>query len=239
MGSTIFSSGIITGMKNPNTLDQASLLAHVQFLTQADGDLARVVEMYGPPPLWDRPPGFGTLLYIILEQQVSLASARAAYSRLVSAANPLTPEAFLGMEDETLKAIGFSRQKIRYGRGLAQALLDGHLNLEGLAEEEDEAVVAELVQLKGIGRWSAEIYLMEALLRPDRWPVGDLALAKAVRQVKRLEETPSPDRLAELGEAYRPWRSVAARIFWHHYLSSPTPRQQGRTRTKESKAGVQ
>jgi DNA-3-methyladenine glycosylase II len=190
-------------------------------LAGRDADLARVVDAFGPPPLWAREPGFGTLVYIILEQQVSLASAKAAYLRLCAAIEPVSPEKFLTLDDVTLKAIGFSRQKTAYGRILARAILDGELDLAKLEGLEDDAVRVELTRLKGIGRWTADIYLMEALLRPDVWPTGDLALAIAVQRVKNLDVVPSPAALHDLGEAYRPWRAVAARLFWHYYLSSP------------------
>ena len=188
-------------------------------MARTDPDLARVLETLGPPPLWARPQGFATLVYIILEQQVSLASARAAYKRLEAALGTITPVAFLTLDDVQLKAIGFSRQKMGYSRLLAQAVLDGEIDLEGLALLDDDAAKAEIIQRKGLGRWSADIYLMEALLRPDVWPSGDLALAIAVKQVKNLPETPNPLALEMLGEIYRPWRSVAARMFWHFYLS--------------------
>jgi DNA-3-methyladenine glycosylase II len=193
-------------------------------LAARDADLARVVDAFGHPPMWAREPGFGTLVYIILEQQVSLASARAAYLRLSAAISPLSPQNFLTLDDSALKAIGFSRQKTTYGRILARAILDGELDLERLKGLEDDQVRAELTRIKGIGRWTADIYLMEALLRPDVWPAGDLALAIAVRRVKNLEMVPGPAALAELGEVYRPWRAVAARLFWHHYLSVPVQR---------------
>ncbi len=196
------------------------MLEGVSELAIRDPDLARVVELFGPPPLWRRPQGFATLLYIILEQQVSLASARAAFARLTIALSPLTPQAFLSLDDAALKAIGFSRQKTTYGRHLANAILSGEFDLSGLELLTDEMVTAELVKLKGIGRWSADIYLMEALLRPDVWPTGDLALANAVQQVKLLPEPPDEQELETIGEAYRPWRAVAARLFWHYYLST-------------------
>lgn len=202
-------------------LTEDLLAQAVEILARLDPDLARVYEMFGPPPLWARPPGFATLVYIILEQQVSLASARAAYTRLGEAISPITPEGFLTLDDAALKAIGFSRQKTKYGRILAQAVLDGMLDFNALHHLEDDAVRAALTRIKGIGRWSADIYLMEALLRPNVWPAGDLALAIAVQRVKGLAEVPKPDQLHAIGEAYRPWQAVAARMFWHHYLSLP------------------
>jgi DNA-3-methyladenine glycosylase II len=201
------------------TLDQAGLESAVADLAARDPELAEIVRRIGPPPLWDRPPGFGTLLHIVLEQQVSLASARAAFDRLVLATDPLTPATFLSLTDQELLAIGFSRQKARYGRALAQALLDGTLDLDGLATLDDEAAQRALEAIPGIGRWTSTIYLLMVLGRPDVWPAGDMALAAAVAQAKGLPTRPAPDELVLIGEAWRPWRSVAARLFWHDYLA--------------------
>ncbi len=202
-------------------LTQDLLIEATHWLARHDPHLSAVVETIGPPPLWAREPGFPTLVYIILEQQVSLASARAAFNRLSAAISPVTPAAFLELDDVTLKAIGFSRQKTGYGRILARAILDGGLDLPRLADLDDDAVRAVLTKIKGIGRWTADIYLMEALLRPDIWPTGDLALAVAVQRVKGLEQLPRPAELEAIGQLYQPWRAVAARLFWHHYLSQP------------------
>jgi DNA-3-methyladenine glycosylase II len=169
--------------------------------------------------MWARAPGFPTLMHIILEQQVSLASARAAYNRLQAAVSPLDPEGFLTMDDETLKAIGFSRQKTGYGRSLALAIVKKQLDLAALETMDNQAVRAELCALKGIGPWSADVYLLMALRRPDVWPSGDVALASAAQDVKRLAARPTPAELEAIGAAWHPWRSVAARLLWHHYLS--------------------
>jgi DNA-3-methyladenine glycosylase II len=165
-------------------------------LTRRDARLARVVDRYGPPPLWTRPAGFPTLLHIILEQQVSLASARAAFDRLRAAARPLTPRRFLALDDRTLRAIGFSRQKTAYGRHLADAIARGRLDLQALTVMDDAQVREELMKVKGIGRWTADIYLLMALRRPDTWPAGDLALAMATQRLRRLTVRPTPARLA-------------------------------------------
>jgi DNA-3-methyladenine glycosylase II len=197
-----------------------------------DPDLAAIVEQFGPPPLWAREAGFPTLVHIILEQQVSLASARAAFDRLRAQVSPLTPGRFLTLDDVTLKSAGFSRQKAGYTRHLAQALIDRRLDLDALAEMDDTDVRANLTELKGIGPWSADIYLLMALLRPDVWPASDLALAVAVREVKRLPSLPSAADLESIGATWRPWRAVAARILWHHYLSTP----RGKRRPSEGTA---
>ncbi|MBI3747658.1 MAG: DNA-3-methyladenine glycosylase 2 family protein, partial [Chloroflexi bacterium] len=171
------------------------------------------------PPLWDRAPGFATLLHIVLEQQVSLASAQAAYDRLRAAADPLTPSRFLELTDAELLAIGFSRQKARYGRALAEAIESGALDLESLESLDDDAVHEALQAVPGIGPWTSSVYLLMVLLRPDLWPVGDIALAESVGRVKGLGRRPDPAEMTDLGEAWRPWRSVAARLFWHDYLA--------------------
>lgn len=188
-------------------------------LARRDPGLAAIVARHGPPPLWDRPPGFPTLVHIILEQQVSLASARAAFDRLVAATDPLTPAAFLRLSDGDLLAIGFSRQKARYSRALAASILDGSLDLDALTVLPDDDVRAALEAVPGIGRWTSTIYLLMVLGRPDAWPTGDIALATAVADVKGLPTRPDPDVLARIGEAWRPWRSVAARLLWHDYLA--------------------
>jgi DNA-3-methyladenine glycosylase II len=206
--------------KTPQTtLDETAFAQGVRFLADRDEHLAAVVKTYGHPPLWVREPGFPTLVYIILEQQVSLASARAAFERLKAAVNPLTPGRFLKLTDAELLRIGFSRQKTLYSRLLAESLARRYFNLRDLHELHDDSARNMLIAFKGIGRWTADIYLMSALRRPDIWPTGDLALATAVREVKRLRQRPSPERLEMLSVPWRPWRAVAARLFWHAYLS--------------------
>jgi DNA-3-methyladenine glycosylase II len=200
-------------------LTEATLLDAVHELAARDADLAAVVARYGPPPLWARPPGFPTLIHIILEQQVSLASARAAYDRLLAIASPLTPFRFLELDDVTLHAVGFSRQKAAYGRILAEAALSGALDFAALEGMDDVQVRSALVSIKGIGPWTAEIYLLMVLLRPDAWPRFDLALVQSARVVKGLPAPPTPLEFERLGEPWRPWRAVAARLLWHDYLS--------------------
>jgi DNA-3-methyladenine glycosylase II len=159
------------------------------------------------------------LVHIVLEQQVSLASALAAYRRLEVAAQPLTPERFLGLSDAELLVIGFSRQKARYGRAIAAAMVAGSLDLDRLHGEDDEEVRLALEAIPGVGPWTSTIYLLMVLGRPDVWPVGDMALATAVGEAKGLPHRPTVAEMELLGEAWRPWRSVAARLFWHDYLA--------------------
>ena len=200
-------------------LTATSFTAAVTDLTVRDPILATTVARFGPPPFWQRQPGFGTLLHIILEQQVSLASAKAAYDRLCAAVDPLTPAGVLALDDDELRRIGFSRQKTAYARTLAAALADGALDLDALPALADDAVFARLTALKGIGPWTANVYLLMALRRPDIWPTGDLALALGWQRVAALETRPSQQELAETAARWQPWRAVAARIVWHGYLS--------------------
>jgi DNA-3-methyladenine glycosylase II len=187
-------------------------------------DLAAILARYGLPPLWDRVPGFGTLVHIILEQQVSLASGRAAFGRVLAVAGRMTPRRIASLSERQLRGAGLTRQKAAYVRGLAVAIVRREIDLDAIASYDDERAHAELVKLKGIGPWSADIYLLMALGRRDVWPRHDLALASAMREVKRLRSVPTPERQLEIAESWRPWRAVAARILWHHYLSTPRRR---------------
>jgi DNA-3-methyladenine glycosylase II len=208
----------------PPPLTEARLLVAVRELAAADPALGAVVERFGPPPLWAREPGFPTLVHLILEQQVSLASAQAAFDRLRAAADPLTPRSMLRLDDAQLLAVGFSRQKARYARALASAVEDGSMDIDGLASLDDDAVDASLTALPGIGPWTSTIYRLMVLGRPDAWPVHDIALAQALAEVRGLDARPDATAMLTLAEAWRPWRAVAARILWHHYLSTPRPR---------------
>ncbi len=206
------------------TLTEHSLAAAVDHLARLDPVLAASVARHGLPPLWAREPGFPTLVHMVLEQQVSLASARAAFDRLRAVADPLTPGAFLALDDTQLLEIGFSRQKARYGRELARSVLEGRLDLDGLAGMGDDAVDASLTAVPGIGPWTATIYRLMVLGRPDAWPVHDIALAQAVADLRGLERRPDALEMASLADRWRPWRAVAARILWHHYLSERAAR---------------
>jgi DNA-3-methyladenine glycosylase II len=199
-------------------LTRRTLLSAVEGLTNADPALAASVERFGPPPLWAREPTYATLVHLILEQQVSLASAQAAFDRLeVALASGVEPRAFLELSDAELRAIGFSRQKAGYARDLAAALADG-FDLQGLADLPDEEVRSSLMRLRGIGRWTADIYLIMCLRRPDVWPHGDQALATAALELLELPTRPTFDSLELRARSWRPHRATAARILWHHYL---------------------
>ena len=205
-------------MTLPPMLDEETLAIGVGVLVDRDRDLAGVVEGLGSPPLWPREPGFPTLLLLILEQQVSLASARAAFDKLESTVAEVTPELLLGLSDSELRRVGFSRQKARYGRLLAAAVRDGSLDLESLDLVPDQEAARLLTAQIGIGPWTANTYLLMALRRPDVWPDGDIALHAAYQDLRRLPVRPTTAEMVDRAENWRPWRSVAARILWHHYL---------------------
>ena len=200
-------------------LDETAFAAAAAELCATDPDLAAIVDRHGLPEFWAREPGLPTLVLLILEQQVSLASARAAYDRLVTRLGGLTTQGILASSDAELRADGFSRQKARYVRVLSSAIEDGSLDLGRLPSLDDEAVREALVALPGIGPWTAEVYLLSALSRPDTWPVGDIALQEGARRARRLDVRPSPAELTVIGEAWRPHRATAARLLWHLYLS--------------------
>jgi DNA-3-methyladenine glycosylase II len=203
----------------PGPLSHATLAQGVAFLSSVDQDFARITAQLGHPPLWARQPGFPTLVNIILEQQVSLASARAAFIKLQARTLAVTPETFLALDEAELKEIGFSRQKTAYCRKLALSLLTNEIDLNALEALDDPSARSTLMKIKGIGPWTADIYLLMALLRPDIWPAGDLAIAAALQELKGLSSRPGPAELDRIAIPWRPWRAVAARLLWHYYLS--------------------
>jgi DNA-3-methyladenine glycosylase II len=203
----------------PVHLTKISLAAAARHLANRDKDLAAILKGYGPPPLWSRKPGFSTLVHIILEQQVSLASAASTYKKLNEHIQPFGPERIIELGAPHLKSLGLTRQKTAYCIHLAESINSNSLNLSGLAKLNDDDAKAALMQVKGIGSWSADIYLLMVLRRPDIWPSSDLALATAVNTVKRLKQRPSPDQLFGIAERWRPFRSVAARMLWQYYLA--------------------
>ena len=206
-------------------LTEASLVVAVKHLASGDADLRGIVDRFGPPPLWGRPQGYSTLVKIILEQQVSLSSAQAAFDRLRLTLDPITPAGFLQLTDAELLAVGFSRQKARYVRALSAAVVEGALDLEALDGMDDEAVEKELLAIPGVGPWTVTIYRLMALRRPDAWPASDIALAQSLAEVRGLASRPTSEEMAEVAEAWRPWRAVAARILWHGYLETRAERR--------------
>ena len=200
-------------------ISERNMPAICRELAARDQALAHIHRTYGTPPLWARPTGYATLLQIILEQQVSLASAKACFDKLATHLGEVTPEGVLTINDADLKTIGFSRQKTAYARHLSEAVLNNHIDFDALHRLPDGAVKAELVKLKGIGEWTSDVYLLMAMLRPDVIPRGDIALHAAFQKLTGANKRPGSDEFVALAEKWRPFRSVAARLLWHYYLS--------------------
>ncbi|HEV2884142.1 MAG TPA: hypothetical protein VGW36_04755 [Pyrinomonadaceae bacterium] len=211
-------------------LTEESLAVAARTLARRDRDLRYILKEYGPPPLWGRQPSFSTLIHIILEQQVSLASAAAIFARLKKATVPFKPETFLSLGEPHLKSLGLTRQKTAYCLDLAQSLVDKRLSLTRLRRMNDDEAKAALMGVKGLGSWSADVYLLMALRRPDIWPAGDLALAIAAAKLKKLKHRPAPVQLTALAEVWRPFRSVAARMLWQYYLAQRIEKKNGKLR---------
>jgi len=210
---------LVSQILRQTVLDPNTFKTALSELAAVDKDLKTVLDRFGPPPMWSRDPGFATLIYIVLEQQVSLASAKAAFERLKTYLEEFTPVNFLKLDDVTLRQIGFSRQKTAYCRNIAIAIEEGALPIDKFANMPEDKIRSELQKIKGIGPWTADIYLLMVLNRPDIWPVGDLALVSAIQRVKNLNDRPTVEEFKLLGNPWKPWRAVAARILWHYYLS--------------------
>jgi DNA-3-methyladenine glycosylase II len=200
-------------------LTQSSLEALLHILSEREPALARVIDEYGIPPLWKREEGFATLTHIILEQQVSLQSAKAVFERLCAVCEP-SASAIANFGEDGLRSIGITRQKARYIAEAAQAVVSGQFSMEALQEMSDEAARTELMRLKGVGAWTANVYLLMALCRADAFPAGDLALQIAAHGVMERSHRPTADELTALAESWKPYRAVAARILWHWYLGT-------------------
>ncbi len=202
------------------TLNETNLREATHWIAERDEAMAVVLDRYGYPPLWARTPGFSTLVHIILEQQVSLASANATFARLQELLGEVGPAQFLQLDDSALREIGYSRQKIAYTRNLAQYIVENSFELAALQHCSDDEARAALKQFKGIGDWTADIYLSECLLRPDILPKGDIAMQEAFKVLKGLPARPVHEDFEKGTEHWRPWRSVGTRMLWHYYLCS-------------------
>lgn len=212
-------SSLLSPKRPPHRLDIRSLGWGVRCLTRDDGDLAAVVRRHGPPPLWARRSGVGTLVQIILEQQVSLASASAVYRRLQQALGDVTSETITRFGVAGLRQLGVTRQKATYCYEVAERIAAGELNLRRVARAPVEAARAELMRVTGIGPWTADIYVLMVLRRPDIWPTGDAALLTALQHLRRLQQRPTVEQAAAQARRWAPWRAVAARVLWHGYLA--------------------
>jgi DNA-3-methyladenine glycosylase II len=185
-----------------------------------DKELSEIIKTYGYPPMWTRTPDFTTLIHIILEQQVSLASAKAALDKIhAKLGGTITPEKLLLLSDTEMRECYFSRQKMVYARHLAQSITSGELNLQQMTEQPDDIIRAELKKIKGIGDWTADIFLLMGLQRTNIFPIGDLAMVNSMKRVKQLPATTTKEELLSLAEKWKPHRSIATMLLWHHYLS--------------------
>jgi len=188
-------------------------------LASNDQDLTGIIQAYGYPPMWTRPNTFETLVHIILEQQVSLASALGALNKLRERITEITPQGVLALRDEELKACYFSRQKTSYVRHLAQSVISGNIDLASIEKLSNDEVRLTLNQLKGVGNWTIDVYLMFVLQRVDVFPIGDLAAVNALKHLKNLPVETTRDKLQEIAVTWQPYRTVATMLLWHYYLS--------------------
>lgn len=203
-----------------NYLNNKSLLFAAKQLSKSDGELSAIFAINGVPKLWARRPGFATLIKIILEQQVSLSSAKAINDKLHKNIMPFTPARFLELGFTKLKKMGLTRQKSSYCINVAEAVTKDKFSFTSLNKLDDYNAKQTLMKIKGVGSWTADIYLLMALRRPDIWPKGDIALAKSIKKVKRLKDLPSYEEQIRIAEMWRPYRSVAARMLWQHYIKN-------------------
>jgi DNA-3-methyladenine glycosylase II len=195
----------------------ADALAAIETLIRIDPDFARVVNTAGPLPWRTRTPGFPGLLQAIVAQMISNQAAAAIWGRLRAIPGALDPATLMDLPDDDLRAAGLSRPKVVHARALATAFLDGTLSADRLALLDDEAAIVAIASVKGMGRWTAEIYLLFALHRLDVFPSGDIALAAALVDLKALPARPDPKALKQMALAWQPVRSLAARLLWHHW----------------------
>ena len=200
------------------TFDQTNFHLLCDELGKKDKELKKIIFTHGYPPMWTRPQGFSTLINIILEQQVSLASAKAAFNKLKEKTRTITPKNLIKLSDEEMKACYFSRQKMVYARHLAETLITKKIKIRSLAKNDDEEVRSALKQVKGIGDWTVDVYLMFAMQRADVFPTGDLAMMNSLKKVKNLPPASAKEKILEIAESWRPYRSVATYLLWHNYL---------------------
>jgi DNA-3-methyladenine glycosylase II len=223
----------LVNLMRRDSLTADSLARAAKILASRDKDLASILKRHGPPPLWARRPGFSTLIKIILEQQVSLASAASLFRRLQDNIDPFHPTRMLELGEEHLKSLGLTRQKTAYCLHLAESLNEKRLRVSKLSSMSDAEVKSTLMGIKGLGSWSADVYLLMALRRPDVFPETDLALISAVTKLKELPIRLSSNELLEMAECWRPFRSVAARMLWQYYLAQ---RPDGSKRSRQRQA---
>ncbi|MBU2667344.1 DNA-3-methyladenine glycosylase 2 family protein [Actinoplanes bogorensis] len=202
---------------------EAELPALCDKVASRDHRLRFVIDEFGYPPFWSRPNTFESFVWFILEQQVSLASAKAALEKLRERVTLITPENVLALSDDELRAAYFSRQKIGYVRGLAREIADGDLDLTSLENLPDAAIRERLVRLKGVGNWTVDVYLILALHRADVFPAGDLAVINGLKQLRELPKATTPDAVQATAQQWAPYRTIGTLVTWHYYLSRKLP----------------
>lgn len=198
--------------------DKTNFTSLCDTLTRRDKDLKGIIKTHGYPPMWTRPATFQTLVLTILEQQVSLAAAYAAFEKLREKTGVVTPAKILALTDEEMRACYFTRQKMGYARGLAEAIQSKKLVLKKLHALPDEEIRTQLIQLKGIGHWTIDVFLMHALQRSDLFPLGDIALVNSLKETKKLHPHITKEEMLAIAEPWRPYRTIAAMILWHAYI---------------------
>jgi len=201
--------------------DQYNYRSFCDELGSRDTDLQHIIDTYGYPPFWSRTNSFESLVHIILEQQVSLAAANSALNKLKEQVQEITPARILLLTDEEMRACYVSRQKNGYIKYMAEAIIGGQLNLEEFPSLPDDEIRAKLTALKGIGNWTADVYMISALHRADIFPIGDLAAVNALKRVKGLPKEATQEQLLAIAENWKPYRTLAAKLLWHYYLSAP------------------
>jgi DNA-3-methyladenine glycosylase II len=200
------------------TFDRQNFHSICDKLARKDRHLFAIIRQYGYPPMWTRKGNFQTLIHIILEQQVSLASARAALNKLKERIGTITPKKLLALSDEDLKTCYFSRQKTVYARCLANAIVSKQIILRNFSDLDDAEIRRQLKTIKGIGDWTVDVYLLFALQRTDIFPLGDLAMVNALKEVKKLSKETKQEELLKLADGWRPYRSIATMLLWHSYI---------------------
>jgi len=198
--------------------DKSNFQSLCDKLAKKDKELRSILKTYGSPPMWTRPASFETLIHIILEQQVSLASARAALNKLKEKIGKITAQKVLALSDEELRACYFSRQKSGYARALAEAIMSKQIELKKLSALEDAEIRQQLKTVKGIGDWTSDVYLLFSMQRTDLFPLGDLAMVTAMKEIKKLPKETHGEKLLVIAENWRPWRSIATMMLWHYYI---------------------
>jgi DNA-3-methyladenine glycosylase II len=202
----------------PETFSKEDFHLLCDHLAKKDKHLKQILQQHGYPPMWQRKPNFETLIHIILEQQVSLASAKAALNKLKEKLGTISPKKLLALTDAEMKTCYFSRQKMIYARHLAESMMNGELSIKKLIALPDDEIRNELKKIKGIGDWTVDVFLLMALQRTDIFPVGDLAMMNSLKKTKQLPHQITKEEILKLAESWKPHRSVAAMIFWHAYI---------------------